>query len=58
MNDRERQDWIMNDEALYLWWRASGLSMRSFLRCKRSLLDDYIRKQVGGRFIEGKGYQA
>jgi len=24
LNDEDREDWVMNDESLYLWAKASG----------------------------------
>jgi hypothetical protein len=42
MNDRERQDWINNDEMLYIEQRQSGLSMRAFIRANREAIDRYI----------------
>jgi hypothetical protein len=42
LNDAERAQWVDNDEGLYLWWRGSGLSMRSFVRQNRAELDRRI----------------
>ena len=46
MNDHEREMWVLNDEALHLWWRVSKLPMREFLRAKRKGLDTYIQQAM------------
>lgn len=48
MNDREREQWIDNDEGLYDWWRRSGLSKRRFIRENRSEIDAAINPVVNG----------
>ncbi len=42
MNDTERDDWIMNDESLYLQWRVSYLSKRAFIREHRIDIDAHV----------------
>ena len=42
MNNRERAQWIDNDEELYGWKRSSGLSMRNFIRENRGEIDAHI----------------
>lgn len=42
MNDDEREQWIMNDEGLYNWWRGSRLSARAFIRENRDELTRLI----------------
>ena len=42
MNNREREQWIDNDEGLYLWWKSTGLSMRAFIKQERAEIDAAI----------------
>lgn len=44
MNNRDREQWIDNDEGLYLWWLGSRLNKREFIRRNRNLIDDVIHK--------------
>lgn len=46
MNDKEREQWIQNDEGLYNWWRSSRLSMREFIRQNRAELTAAISKAL------------
>jgi len=48
-NDEERRQWIENDEGLYDTQRASGLSMREFIRQNREFLDSVIETVTSGR---------
>lgn len=48
MNDRERAQWIDNDEGLYLWWRRSGMSKSAFIKTHRKELDDAINPVLKG----------
>ena len=43
LNDKDREQWIMNDEGLYNWFRSSRLSMRNFIRQNRKELDECIK---------------
>jgi len=43
MNDEDREEWINNDESLYLWQQRSGLSMTKFIRENRKALDEHIK---------------
>lgn len=43
LNDNDREEWIINDEALLGWQRSSGLSMRAFIRANRAELDRLIK---------------
>lgn len=47
MNDTEREQWIDNDEGLYLWWKGSRQSMRAFVRENRAELDRAINRALG-----------
>lgn len=47
MNNREREQWIQNDEGLYNWWRASRQSMRDFIRDNRAEIDSAIERALG-----------
>jgi hypothetical protein len=46
MNDRERELWVLNDERLYLDWRASRQAITPFIREHRAELDAYIAGQL------------
>jgi len=47
MNNNEREQWINNDEGLYLWWKRSRLSMREFIRQNRDEIDSCISRALG-----------
>ncbi len=49
MNDQEREQWVLNDEGLYRWWRCSGMGMRRFLRRNRADIDAAILPVVDRR---------
>lgn len=44
MNDSERIDYVDNDEELYYWQRASGLSRRDFAKQHRAAIDAKIEQ--------------
>jgi hypothetical protein len=48
MNDKERSEWINNDEALYNWWRQSRQPLTTFVRQYRKELDAAITPVVEG----------
>jgi protocatechuate 3,4-dioxygenase beta subunit len=48
MNNNERKQWIANDEGLYNWQLASGLSMREFIKQNRVVIDEAIRNVRDG----------
>lgn len=47
-NDEERENWVNNDEGLYLLQRHSRLSMRNFIRQNRELIDGCIDNVCSG----------
>lgn len=50
MNDTERENWVLNSESLYLWWKREmrgEKKIREFIRKNRSEIDEYIRKAMG-----------
>lgn len=47
MNDKERELWVSNTEALYLAQRHSRMSMRKFLKEHRAEIDRFIKLQTG-----------
>jgi hypothetical protein len=49
LTNDDREDWVNNDEGLYDWWQASGLSIRAFIRQNRELIDEAINNVVGGK---------
>lgn len=48
MNDRDREQWIDNDEGLYLWWQSSKLSKREFIRRNRKEITACIDAVTSG----------
>ncbi len=47
MNDNEREQWVNNDEGLYLWWKAERKAMRTFIRQHRQDIDHHINDVRG-----------
>lgn len=47
MNNTEREQWIDNDEGLYLWWKESHLSKREFIRQNKEAIDARIKHALG-----------
>ncbi len=43
VNDTEREQWVLNDEGLYNWWRSERVAMQPFLRANREEIDRVIR---------------
>lgn len=48
MNDQDREQWIMNDEGLYNWWRGSHLSITNFIRQNRAEITQAIEPVLSG----------
>jgi hypothetical protein len=46
MNDREREQWILNHEGLYNWWKSTKLGMKRFLLAHRAEVDNEIKKII------------
>ena len=52
MNDKDREDWINNDEDLYRWMRDETRvssfrgGMREFIRQNRTAIDAHIRERL------------
>lgn len=42
LNDRDRAEWINNDEGLYNWQRRSRLSMKAFIRQNKAEIDSAV----------------
>lgn len=49
MNDKDRSQWIDNDEGLYRWWCGSRMSKRAFIQTYRDVLTKYINAALGRR---------
>jgi hypothetical protein len=50
INDDEREQWVANDEGLYLAWKADDpqeLNVRKWARNHRELIDGVIRRVNG-----------
>ena len=46
VNDDERENWVLNDEGLYLWWISRDPDekhLRRFVKAHRSEIDAVIR---------------
>jgi hypothetical protein len=48
-SDRDRSQWIDNDEGLYNWWRSSRLSKREFIRQNRTEIDAVVSNVTTGK---------
>jgi hypothetical protein len=46
MNDNDREDWINNDESLYVWWKGTGQGITTFVRENRAELTKYINRAL------------
>jgi hypothetical protein len=55
MNDEERRLWVLNDERLYLDWRASRQGLRRYIREHRAELDGHIAGRLHPERKEGVG---
>jgi hypothetical protein len=42
LNDREREQWIQNDEGLYNWWKSTRQAISKFIKENREELDHLI----------------
>jgi hypothetical protein len=49
INDKDRAQWVDNDEGLYLWWRQSKQSKARFIRENRQEIDGVIRNVTESR---------
>ena len=41
-NDKDREQWVENDEELYLWWLSTRLTLHAFVVQNRAELDAHI----------------
>ncbi len=46
LNDKEREDWIQNNEDLYDWWKESRKSITTFIREHRADIDTIINHEL------------
>jgi hypothetical protein len=46
LNDGDRREWVMNDEALYSWWRRSRIGLYRFVRENRAEITKAIRTEL------------
>lgn len=49
MNNRERTQWIDNDEGLHNWWRSSRLSKAKFIAENREAIDKAINNVTSNK---------
>lgn len=45
-SDADREEWILNDEGLYMWWKSSRMPMRRFVRENRREIDEAIDRAL------------
>lgn len=48
LNDKDREQWINNDEGLYNWWRRSKQSKRQFIKDNIVEIDIVINNVAEG----------
>lgn len=48
LNDKDRGQWIDNDEGLYNWWKSTRQSKRTFIRENRQEIDRAINNVLTG----------
>ena len=48
MNDKDRAQWIDNDEGRYDWWRSSRKSKQTFIRDNRDEITRAIESVLKG----------
>jgi len=48
MNDEQRRLWVLNDEGLYLAWKASNRPIKIWIRENRKLIDEVSGNVVSG----------
>jgi hypothetical protein len=46
MNNNERELWLLNDEAMYNFWKFTRLTKREFLKKHRDKIDNYIKNKL------------
>jgi hypothetical protein len=49
MNDKQREQWVDNDEGLYNLWKASGLSKKEFVKQNREFITNCTEKMMCGK---------
>lgn len=48
MNDSDRQEWVMDDESLYVWYRSARMPIRRFVRENRAEISVHIKNVLEG----------
>lgn len=48
LDEEEIEQWVMNDEGLYNWWRGSKLPLSRFVHENRTVLTQAIRPVLEG----------
>jgi hypothetical protein len=49
MNNNDREQWVNNDEGLYVMYKRSKQNMRSFIKTNKEMIDEIISNVVGGK---------
>lgn len=64
INDTDREQWVMNDEGLYSWWKKEMRGerrLREFVRAHRAEIDHAIRTATEPKneyppgYMQGRG---
>ena len=46
MNNTEREQWVMNDEQLYGWYKSSNISLGRFIRANEEIITGVIKYRL------------
>ena len=49
MDDKDRSQWVDNDEGLYRAWQAAKVSKKQWIAQNRAFIDDVIANVLSGR---------
>jgi hypothetical protein len=49
LNNKDREEWIQNDEFLYAWWIHTKFSLHRFLSLYKDIIDMEIRSKLNVR---------
>lgn len=44
INDKDRQQWVHNDEPLYFDWKRTGKGITTYVRENREIIDQVINE--------------
>ena len=46
LNDKDRRQWVANEEGLYNWWKSSKMGLYRFVRENRKELTTIIMREL------------